>query len=114
MVLDMSNKYTGSEFSVPTASSALTASRWYTDSALARWAGAGQYMYMHNAERDVLSGRFFGNTVVTALARGVKAVALTLHDVFRLVGINVFHVFTGDVLKSHTEDGVFSSVPLGR
>lgn len=71
-------------------------------------------MDMHNADREMLGGRFFGNAAVIALARGVRAVALTLHDVFRLVGVNVFHVFTGDVLQSHTEDGVFSSVPLGR
>jgi hypothetical protein len=115
MVLDMSDRVTGAEFSLPTASGGgQFSARWFAESAVARWGAAGPSESVQSARRGDMSQVFFGNKAVVGLARGVRAVALTLHSVFKLVGITFLGVFDGDVLYSQTLDGIFCYLPISR
>ena len=114
MVLDMNDKIEGIQFSVPTSpSSGLFSARWYGDGALARWGSANERFRMNGELRTWMTHLFVGNSVAMALGRGVQAVALTLHDVLKLMGVTALQVFEGDVLFSKTtDDGIFYPMRL--
>jgi hypothetical protein len=115
MVLDMSDRVTGAEFSLPTASGfGQFSNRWFAESAVARWGAAGTSDSLQSARREEVSQVFFGNKAVVGLARGWRAVALTLHSVFKLVGITFLGVLDGDVLFAQTLDGVFCYLPISK
>ena len=110
------------EFSLPTASSSgLFSSRWREDASLARWgasttaaaatAAAGSRSGRRSGSgRNALSERFYGNLLLPLpLLRGLQAVALTLHDVLSLLGLDwLFSGWDGDQALFHdTIDGIF-------